>query len=79
MTPQTLAAPPALQTLDLGVEGMTCASCVTRVENALRQVPGVRDASVNLATESARVTLAGAAGGDPMPRLARAVRDAGYA
>jgi len=79
MTTQTLAALPALQTLDLGVEGMTCASCVTRVENALRQVPGVQDASVNLATESARVTLAGTAGGDPMPRLARAVRDAGYA
>ena len=35
------------QTLDLGIGGMTCASCVARVERALRQVPGVQDASVN--------------------------------
>ncbi|WP_038202497.1 heavy metal translocating P-type ATPase [Xenophilus azovorans] len=81
MASQTLSSSssPAFQTLDLGVEGMTCASCVARVENALRKVPGVQDASVNLATESARVTLAGAAGDDAMPQLARAVRDAGYA
>ena len=39
----------------LQVEGMTCASCVGRVERALRKVPGVQDASVNLATESARI------------------------
>ena len=42
--------------LDLGVGGMTCASCVARVERAVRKVPGVQDASVNLATESVRVT-----------------------
>ena len=45
-------------TLDLGVAGMTCASCVSRVERALKKVPGVSDAVVNLATESARVTFA---------------------
>ncbi|MDD2868410.1 heavy metal translocating P-type ATPase [Neomegalonema sp.] len=39
----------------LPVEGMTCASCVGRVEKALRAVPGVREASVNLATERASV------------------------
>ena len=39
----------------LGIGGMTCASCVARVENALRKVPGVTDASVNLATEKALV------------------------
>ncbi|MHB8983613.1 heavy metal translocating P-type ATPase [Thiobacillus sp.] len=38
------------------IEGMTCASCATRVEKALRQLPGVTDASVNLATETATVT-----------------------
>jgi Cu+-exporting ATPase len=41
--------------IELAIEGMSCASCVKRVENALAAVPGVRDASVNLATERARV------------------------
>ena len=62
--------------LDLGIGGMTCASCVTRVEKALRKVPGVRDASVNLATESARISYAPAE--QMEARLRRAVRDAGY-
>ena len=43
-------------TLRLPIEGMTCASCATRVERALRKVPGVSDASVNLATETASVS-----------------------
>ena len=64
------------QTLDLGIGGMTCASCVARVEKALKKVPGVQNANVNLATESARVTYAG--GEDMAPALRRAVRDAGY-
>ena len=63
-------------TLDLGVGGMTCASCVSRVERALKKVPGVQDAAVNLATESARITYAG--GDDMGAVLRRAVRDAGY-
>ncbi|MBI2748130.1 MAG: copper-translocating P-type ATPase [Burkholderiales bacterium] len=63
-------------TLDLGIGGMTCASCVGRVERALKKVPGVQDATVNLATESARIVFVGDA---QMPvRLRRAVRDAGY-
>jgi Cu+-exporting ATPase len=70
-TPQASSA-----TLDLGIGGMTCASCVSRVERALNKVPGVRQASVNLATESARIAF------EPTPqieaRLRRAVRDAGY-
>ena len=41
--------------LALPIGGMTCASCVARVEKALARVPGVRAASVNLATESASV------------------------
>ncbi|WP_306455183.1 cation transporter [Serratia fonticola] len=41
--------------LSLPVEEMTCASCVGRVEKALTQLPGVLSASVNLATERARV------------------------
>jgi len=62
--------------LDLGIGGMTCASCVTRVEKALRKVPGVKDASVNLATESARISYVPAE--QMEARLRRAVRDAGY-
>src|SRR5687768_13807480 len=41
--------------LTLPIGGMTCASCVRRVEKALGRVPGVREASVNLATERAKV------------------------
>ena len=66
--------------LDIGVGGMTCASCVARVEKALLRVAGVQSASVNLATESARVTYVEQqdkeAQVDALVR--RAVRDAGY-
>ncbi|RTD92475.1 copper-translocating P-type ATPase [Variovorax atrisoli] len=66
-------------TLDLSVGGMTCASCVMRVERALKNVPGVQDVSVNLATESARVVTGGGDGIEGMDaRLRRAVRAAGY-
>ncbi|MFY8104357.1 MAG: heavy metal translocating P-type ATPase [Ramlibacter sp.] len=71
------AAPDAAtDTLDLGVGGMTCASCVGRVERALKRVPGVQDATVNLATESARVVFA--PGEQMQAQIRRAVRDAGY-
>ena len=43
-------------THELEIEGMTCASCVGRVERALQAVPGVAQAHVNLATECAKVT-----------------------
>ncbi|HCX80132.1 MAG TPA: cadmium-translocating P-type ATPase [Rhodoferax sp.] len=54
---------------------MTCASCVMRVEKALKKVPGVDSATVNLATESARIEVHDAG---MEARLRRAVRDAGY-
>ena len=57
--------------LDIGIGGMTCASCVARVERALKKVPGVQDAAVNLATESARVTVAA---GGPAEALLRRLR-----
>ena len=77
---QHLSPPPA-QELNLAIGGMTCASCSGRVERALRKVPGVEEATVNLATESARVRFT------PTPEqdasaidaiLRRAVRNAGY-
>src|SRR6266550_5411188 len=40
----------------LALEGMTCASCAMRIEKGLRKVPGVKEASVNLATERADIT-----------------------
>jgi Cu+-exporting ATPase len=64
-----------LQEWSADIEGMTCASCVNRVEKALRKVPGVVEASVNLATETATVQWAG---GDTAA-LAAAVQKAGYA
>ena len=62
--------------IDIGIGGMTCASCVARVERALNKVEGVQSASVNLATESARVVVQ--ASDTAQARVARAVRDAGY-
>lgn len=44
-----------LSSLDIAIKGMTCASCAGRVENALAKLPGVRMATVNLATEIARI------------------------
>jgi Cu+-exporting ATPase len=63
----------------LRIDGMTCASCVGRVERALRGVPGVIDASVNLATERARVVVPGGDDEALRARLVAAVADAGYA
>jgi len=63
-------------TYDIGIGGMTCASCVTRIEKALKKMPGVLSATVNLATESARIEVASNEMTDA--RLRRAVRDAGY-
>ena len=62
--------------LNLPIEGMTCASCVARVERALAAVPGVASASVNLATERAQLALQPSA---VVPALAEAVERAGYA
>jgi len=66
---------PSPTTIDIGIGGMTCASCAMRVEKALKKVPGVDSATVNLATESARIAVHDAG---MEARLRRAVRDAGY-
>ncbi len=61
-------------TIDLAIEGMTCAACVTRVEKVLGRVPGVSTAEVNLATNRARVV---AGPGVTFEALAAAVVKAG--
>ncbi|PWL19285.1 heavy metal translocating P-type ATPase [Falsochrobactrum shanghaiense] len=61
--------------MDLAIEGMSCASCVSKVEKTLLAVPGVTRASVNLATERAHVELAGAVS---TADLVGAVKKAGY-
>lgn len=72
----TTAQGTASAALQMSVEGMTCASCVARVEKALRKVAGVFDATVNLATERAQVSY------DPTlttpASLQKAVDSAGY-
>ena len=67
------AVPMASGPVELSVQGMTCASCVGRVEKALKAVPGVSDAAVNLATE--RATVQGAASA---ASLIAAIETAGY-
>lgn len=59
--------------VNLSIEGMTCASCVGHVEQALRSVPGVTNATVNLATERALVQ-----GSPHVEALVSAVKHAGY-
>ena len=71
MKPET---PPTSAALQFDIRGMTCASCVARVEKTLRAVPGVDEASVNLATEKANVRGAGL---DPAAIVA-AIDRAGY-
>ncbi|OEO26898.1 heavy metal translocating P-type ATPase [Pseudomonas marincola] len=66
-----MAAP---STFDLPISGMTCASCAGRVERALRQLPEVHSATVNLATEQARIE----APADSLEKLLSSIEAAGY-
>jgi Cu+-exporting ATPase len=74
--PATDSQPPGDETATFDIEGMTCASCVRRVEQAFDRIDGVRESSVNLATERATVTF------DPakvqVVTLSSAVEAAGY-
>ena len=72
MNTATLSKPNGIK---LQVTGMTCASCVARVEKTLKAVPGVETASVNLATEQAALTADPSVSTDA---LTAAVRKAGY-
>ncbi|HEX5478824.1 MAG TPA: heavy metal translocating P-type ATPase [Dehalococcoidia bacterium] len=63
------------ETITLDIGGMTCASCVRRVERALSKVDGVETANVNFAAETALITSRGV----PAEQLVAAVQKAGYA
>ncbi|MGB7194678.1 MAG: heavy metal translocating P-type ATPase [Collimonas pratensis] len=63
------------QEVTLDIAGMSCASCVSRVEKALYKVPGVQSVAVNLASEKATLNTAGAV---PLESLIAAVHAAGY-
>lgn len=64
------------ETMLLPIEGMTCASCVSNIERALRKVEGVSEVNVNLATERAKVL---SSNGDlVLSELVQAIKNAGY-
>jgi len=67
------------QLVTLKIDGMTCASCVARVEKALLKVPGVDAASVNLATEKAQIRTSDVSlVGDIQKTLIEAIEKSGY-
>jgi len=70
------ASPPAMAKVTIPIGGMTCASCVSRIERQLKKVDGVTEANVNLATEKGFITY------DPakarVSDLKRAIEKAGY-
>ena len=70
------APTPESDEIRFAVSGMTCASCVARVERTLKKLPGVVDASVNLTTERARVSYLRDRVG--FEQMSAAVADAGY-
>ena len=73
-TSQHVPTAPERHEADLAIEGMTCSSCVARVEKKLNALPGV-SATVNLATEKAHVELSGPVDDEA---LVAAVERAGY-
>lgn len=70
-----MVAQTTIEQITLPVKGMTCASCVAHVSNALNDVEGVNETSVNLATEKATITLGQSV---DLGDLVYALEDAGY-
>ncbi len=64
--------------LQVGVSGMTCVACVRRVENGLRKLPTVIDASVNLATERASIKLSHQPKAEDIDAIRQTVEKLGY-
>ena len=67
---------PIVEVVEFPIRGMTCASCVARVERVLNKLHGVIEARVNLASESARVRYSPASAG--LPEFCKAIGEAGY-
>ena len=76
MAQSSFTTSPEAVEIALPVEGMTCASCVNRIERFLRKTPGVEQANVNLATEVATIRYLPALAG--RAELAGAIEAAGY-
>src|SRR4051794_31217094 len=72
-TPAKAGAPASV---DLAVEGMTCAACAMRIEKVLNRLPGVEAAAVNFAAEKARVQYTATT--VDVARLIETIRKAGY-
>lgn len=72
---QAVDAPDRLGKTTVSIGGMNCAACVRRVENAIKRVPGVKDASVNLAASKAQIIHEASA--NPA-HIKQALEDAGY-
>ena len=70
------SVPQDTQNFSIPIEGMTCASCVGRIERALRAIPGVQSVAVSLATGRAQIE---AAKDVPRASIAAAIEQAGYA
>ncbi|MDZ7718199.1 MAG: heavy metal translocating P-type ATPase [Balneolaceae bacterium] len=67
---------PRLETLQIDVKGMSCASCVGNVESAIKNTPGVKEVSVNLATEKATVQFY--SGATNASKIIESIQDTGY-
>ena len=67
---------PVVETLEINIEGMSCASCVTHVESSIKKVPGVIESHVNLAAE--RATIKALSNPSLRSNLTKAIIDAGY-
>ncbi len=67
---------PVVETAEIPIIGMTCGSCVSRVERTIKKLPGIAEASVNLTTQKAFVRFL--SGAVSLPRIHHAIRDAGY-
>lgn len=67
---------PVVESVEIPVTGMSCGSCVSRIERALETLPGMVEVSVNLATQKAFVRYL--PGSVSLPRLHHAIREAGY-
>ncbi len=77
MTPShSMARHEKSSTVSIPIRGMHCAACVARIEKSLGALPGVDRADVNLANETATVTMHGT--GVPFPELAASIQNAGY-